>query len=180
MLPRGNLGADRVVSLAWTQVHCVHGRGDIVVGDDVSIEGQVTITFAVQLSFMPTLEIGDRTKIAHGCVLAVGRHVSIGKDCVIAGDTIISDASGHPVEPDARRARLPPSPDHVRPVFIEDNVWIGRRAIIFPGVRIGEWSVVSAGSLVRADVPPYTLVASESAMNVARLTGPSGSRRPEA
>ena len=43
-------------------------------------------------------------------------------------------------------------------VVIEDDVWIGTRSIILPGVTIGKGSVIAAGSVVTKDVPPYNLV----------------------
>jgi acetyltransferase-like isoleucine patch superfamily enzyme len=45
-----------------------------------------------------------------------------------------------------------------RPVAIMDHAWIGARAIILPGVTIGEGAVVAAGSVVTKDVAPYTIV----------------------
>jgi len=44
------------------------------------------------------------------------------------------------------------------PVIIEDYVYIGPRAIILPGVRIGYGAVVGAGAVVTKDVPPYAVV----------------------
>lgn len=41
---------------------------------------------------------------------------------------------------------------------IADGVWIGMRAMILPGITIGEGAVVAAGAVVVKDVPPYTLV----------------------
>ena len=46
-----------------------------------------------------------------------------------------------------------------KPVIIENDVWVGACAIILPGVRIGEHSVVAAGSVVTKDVPSHTMVA---------------------
>lgn len=43
-------------------------------------------------------------------------------------------------------------------VIIEDDVWIGQRVIILPGVKIGEGAVVAAGSVVAKDVDPYVVV----------------------
>ncbi len=43
-------------------------------------------------------------------------------------------------------------------VIIEDDVWIGRNAIVMPGVRIGKGSIVAAGSVVTKDVPEYVIV----------------------
>lgn len=42
--------------------------------------------------------------------------------------------------------------------IIEDGVWIGMRSMIMPGIRLGEGSVVAAGSVVIKDVPPYAIV----------------------
>ena len=48
-------------------------------------------------------------------------------------------------------------------VTIEDDVWIGCRAIILRGVRIGRGAVVGAGAIVTSDVPPYSIVAGNPA-----------------
>lgn len=42
---------------------------------------------------------------------------------------------------------------------IEDNVWIGRNAIILPGVILGEGSIIGAGSVVTKNVEPFSIVA---------------------
>jgi acetyltransferase-like isoleucine patch superfamily enzyme len=51
----------------------------------------------------------------------------------------------------------------VKPVTICDNVWIGVKAIVYPGVTIGEGAVVAAGSVVMNDVAPNTIVAGNPA-----------------
>jgi acetyltransferase-like isoleucine patch superfamily enzyme len=43
------------------------------------------------------------------------------------------------------------------PIIIEDDVWIGSRAIILKGVKIGEGAVVGAGSVVTKSLPPYSI-----------------------
>ncbi len=43
-------------------------------------------------------------------------------------------------------------------VIIGDDVWIGTGAIILPGIKIGEMSIIGAGAVVTRDVPPYTIV----------------------
>jgi len=42
--------------------------------------------------------------------------------------------------------------------IIEDDVWIGRNAVIMPGIRIHKGSIVGAGAVVVKDVPPYCIV----------------------
>ena len=43
-------------------------------------------------------------------------------------------------------------------IVIGDDVWIGTRVIILPGVKIGTGSIVGAGAVVTKDVPPYSVV----------------------
>jgi maltose O-acetyltransferase len=45
------------------------------------------------------------------------------------------------------------------PVTIADHVWIGSRAMILPGITVGEGAVVAAGAVVTRNVEPYTVVA---------------------
>lgn len=44
-----------------------------------------------------------------------------------------------------------------KPIVICDNVWIGARVIVLPGVTIGEGSIIGAGTVVTKDVPPYSV-----------------------
>jgi acetyltransferase-like isoleucine patch superfamily enzyme len=153
-------------------IHWIQGNGELIVGDDVVMDGKSSISFGARFCERPRLSIGSRTIVGHNCILTVAQEVSIGSDCLIASDTFIFDSSGHPADPAARLAKLPPAPEEIRPVKIGNNVWIGRRATICPGVTIGDGSVVSSGAVVTSDVPPYTLVAGNPARRVGSLTPP--------
>jgi maltose O-acetyltransferase len=100
----------------------------------------------------PGVQLGERCVINQGCLLdgrrftiRVGNDVSIGPEAAIL-------TLGH----DPRSADFA---DRGGPVSIGNHVWIGYRAIVLPGVTIGEGAVVGAGSLVSRDVPPYAIVA---------------------
>ena len=149
-----------------THLPWVQGHGRIVVGDDVRINGRIAITFAVRYSDTPHLTVGDGSSIGHNTSFVIGRGISVGKGCLIANDVIIFDAPGHPTSVALRRAGAPAPPEAVKPVTISDNVWIGQRGIICPGVTVGEGAVVSAGSVVMTDVPPYTIVAGSPARRI--------------
>jgi acetyltransferase-like isoleucine patch superfamily enzyme len=60
------------------------------------------------------------------------------------------------------------TPARVSPVIIKQGVWICVRAVILPGVTIGENAIISAGSVVDSDVPPCSIVAGNPAIIVAR------------
>ena len=86
--------------------------------------------------------IGEGTMIDMGAVL--GGRAMVGKRCHIGAGAVLAGV----VEP--------PS---ATPVVVEDNVLIGANAVVIEGVRIGEGSVVAAGSVVIEDVAPGMVVA---------------------
>ncbi|QQR64412.1 transferase [Candidatus Roizmanbacteria bacterium] len=45
-----------------------------------------------------------------------------------------------------------------KPIVIEDDVWIGTKSVILPGVTIGRGSIVAAGAVVTKNVAPYSIV----------------------
>jgi acetyltransferase-like isoleucine patch superfamily enzyme len=160
-------------------VHWVSGKGDIILGNNVWLDGKSTINFAARFTDHPTLLIGDNTGIGHGCILTIAKQITIGRNCTLSGCIWIADSNGNNTDPVARGTWLagqPPPAEEVRPVVIGDNVWIGRESLIFPGVRIGEGSIVSAGSVVRSHVPPFSVVAGNPAKVVFRLRRPSSGK----
>jgi len=52
-----------------------------------------------------------------------------------------------------------PESDTSKPVIIDNDVWIGYRAIIMPGVHIHDGAVIAAGAIVTKDIPPYAIAA---------------------
>lgn len=54
------------------------------------------------------------------------------------------------------------------PVEIGEYVWICSRAIILPGVKIGNGAVVASGAIVTKDVEPYTIVAGVPAKEISK------------
>jgi acetyltransferase-like isoleucine patch superfamily enzyme len=151
-------------------IHWIQGQGKLIVGDDVWIDGKCSIVFAARYVESPTLRIGNNVGIMHNCELTVGREIVIGNNVMIASNVVIFDSPGHPTEPALRRGGGPALLDDVKAIHIEDDVWIGRGAVIFPGITIGRGSVVATGAIVMSNVPPYVVVAGSPARQVARLT----------
>ncbi len=86
--------------------------------------------------------IGSGTMIDMGAIL--GGRATVGKNCHVGAGAVLAGV----VEP--------PS---ASPVIVEDDVLIGANAVVLEGVRIGQNSVVAAGSIVVEDVPPNSVVA---------------------
>lgn len=102
------------------------------------------------------VHLGDRNVINFGCLFD-GRHYQIqtGCDVSIGPEATILTLGHDPQSPEFS--------DKGGDVIIGDRVWIAYRAIILPGVTIGEGAVVGAGSVVTKDVEPYTIVAGNPA-----------------
>ncbi len=94
----------------------------------------------------------------------VGPHLYIGNFCSIAGDVVFMLSSEHYINHISTfpfRAKL--LDGHAEAfgkgdIVVNDDVWIGERAIIMSGVSIGQGAVIAAGAIVTNDVPPYALV----------------------
>jgi acetyltransferase-like isoleucine patch superfamily enzyme len=95
------------------------------------------------------LTIGDFTTIGDRTEIHVAQRVAIGKRVRIAWDVIIMDRNYHGLGGESER---------IAPVVIEDDAWIGCRAILLPGVRVGRGAMVGAGAVVTRDVAPRNVV----------------------
>lgn len=133
----------------------IDNHGTMIVGERVQLLGHHARSIFTTFEH-GRLIIGDRTFINYGVDIAATGLVSIGADCLIGTHVSIIDNDFHGL---ADRLQMP-SP---KPVTIGDNVWIGNRAIILPGVTIGDGAVVGAGSVVTRDVPARTVVAGNPA-----------------
>jgi maltose O-acetyltransferase len=82
--------------------------------------------------------------------------VTIGNDVMMGPDVLIY-TTNHRF---SNRSRPMLQQGHAtpRPVVIEDDVWLGARAIVLPGVTIHTGAIVGAGSVLRSDVPEYAIV----------------------
>jgi len=103
------------------------------------------------------ISIGDRTSIAGDCTITAVSCVDIGCGVLIARFVHISDHShawGSNEKP-IREQGI----SKIAAVKICDGAWIGHGAIICPGVTIGKNAVVGANSVVRHDVPDYSVAA---------------------
>jgi acetyltransferase-like isoleucine patch superfamily enzyme len=115
------------------------------------------------------VRIGRGTRI-HGSCIHAYCSIDIGENCLIAGNCTIVDADGHTAFPPEIVDRLKVSSSG-RPVVLEDNVWLGMNCIVLKGVRIGNGSVVSAGSVVTRDIPPFSVAAGNPAQIVKSFEG---------
>lgn len=106
--------------------------------------------------------IGDYSGIGRDSVVSdyvtIGNHVMMGPECLIYTRNHNYSSTKVPM--------CFQGFNEYKPVVIGDDVWIGGRVIILPGVKVGKGSVIGAGSIVTKDVEPYSIVAGNPAKKI--------------
>ena len=122
---------------------CILGKGvfvdfDVVIGDDTKVQNYACVY--------------------HGVTL--GRGVFIGPHVVFTNDR-------RPRATDPAFAPLVDGDWEVGESSVGDGAAIGANSTILPGIRIGAWAMIGAGTVVTRDVPPYALVIGTPARRLA-------------
>lgn len=97
---------------------------------------------------------GDGLFMNFGCVILDCGRVDIGSNVFFAPGVHIY-AAHHPLDAATRNGGL----EYSGPVRIGDNCWLGGHVSVLANVRIGDNSVIGAGSVVTRDIPPNVVAA---------------------
>lgn len=111
------------------------------------------------------LHIGPGFGMTGGSIVCE-RAITIGARVTVGCDSIIADTDFHPLDPAVRA--LHPTDGAAAPVVIEDDVFIGMRALVLKGAHIGRGCVIAAGAVVTGHIPPGMIAAGVPA----RVLGP--------
>lgn len=106
------------------------------------------------------LTVGENVFINYNCSMMAAGRILI-EDNVQIGPNVMLVTTNHDFN--HREVVL-----H-RPIVIKNNAWIGGRAMILPGVTIGENAVVAGGAVVTKDVEPNTIVGGNPAKVIKRI-----------
>ncbi len=141
---------------------------DLFTPDNLTIAEHARVHGAVRVAAPAArVSIGRFSYVGPGSLLLGEESISIGDYVYIANGVDILDSDAHSMDWRERRveaehaaAGKPYPRDRIeaRPVVIEDDVWIGAKATILSGVRIGRGAIVAAGAVVVKPVAPFTLV----------------------
>jgi acetyltransferase-like isoleucine patch superfamily enzyme len=135
------------------------GQLNVTLADDhvKLVVGSHTIVRAnIQMFGRPRLFIGDGTTIGQARIIAANADVVLGDDCQLSDEIILQSSDQHPIM-DMDTGEVLNAQRHF--IHVDRHVWIGRRAMIMPDVRIAEGSIVAAAAVVTQNVPPHAIVA---------------------
>ena len=105
------------------------------------------------------IEIGDYSQLGINC--KVEEDLVLGDYVLMGPDVIIYSSSHEYKDPDV--PVILQGGVERRPVVIGNDVWIGTRVIIMPGVHIGNHVIIGANSVVTHDIPDYSVAAGSPA-----------------
>ncbi|HTJ58583.1 MAG TPA: acyltransferase [Devosiaceae bacterium] len=156
---RGVAVKDRVVFIGKRPR--ITNEGSINLGSRVKFRG---ILKGVRLKANPnsTISIGDRTFLNDGVVITASKSISIGRHCLIGDGVAMFDTNYHEIEQGSEVITAP--------IKIGNNVWIGREALLMPGVEIGDHSVIGARSVVTKSIPARVVAAGIPAKPIRSIT----------
>lgn len=100
------------------------------------------------------ITIGSRSTIGYHVFVFASNEIQVGDDCMIAPFVYLVD-SDHSLD---RSSPMNQQENQTAPIQIGNDVWIGAHAVVLKGIVIGDGAVIAAGSVVREDVKPYTIV----------------------
>lgn len=127
-------------------------------GDNIYVESNFRVDYG------ENIHVGKNFYANFDCTILDPAPVTIGDNCLL-GPGVHIYTPLHPLNPEERASGL----EYALPVTIEDDVWIGGRAVINPGVTIGHGAVVASGAVVTKNVPSRTVVAGSPAREIKKV-----------
>ena len=127
-------------------------------GKDISIEPNFRCDYGYNI------HVGNSFFANFDCVFLDICEIKIGDNCFIAPGVHIYTAT-HPLNTMERISGA----EYGKPVVIGNNVWIGGRAVINPGVKVGHNVVIASGAVVTKDVPDNVVVGGNPAQIIKHI-----------
>ncbi|NNF10458.1 MAG: N-acetyltransferase [Acidimicrobiia bacterium] len=150
----------------WDNVHI---RGPARIGSDCIIGEKTYIAYGVS--------IGDRVKINAFVYICTGVTIEDGV-MLSAGTIFTNDRYPRATTPDLAHLRGSEPDDDTLETVVRAGTTIGAGAVIGPGIEIGRFAMVGMGSVVTADVAPFSLVVGNPARSIGWVCR-CGQRLPE-
>jgi acetyltransferase-like isoleucine patch superfamily enzyme len=116
----------------------------------------------------PTIRIGDRVGIRPNCVISAATGIVLEDDVVLSSFSTVID-SDHTFRDG--RPNIMHNPIDAAPVRVGRGTWIAERVAILKGAQIGECCIIGANSVVRGEIPPFSIAVGAPARVVGEVEG---------
>jgi acetyltransferase-like isoleucine patch superfamily enzyme len=152
----------------------IYGASHIAIGSNVLVLHRSWLAVERQAwdATDPVITIGDHTAIRPNVTLTAAERIEIGPNVVIAAFTTLVD-SDHTWS--AGNPSVLYNPVETSPIRVGEGTWIGERVAVLRGADIGPFCIIASNSVVRGEIPPYSVAAGSPA----RVVGSTRGRAPE-
>lgn len=144
-------------TMIFPKLNTLIGGEYIEIGRDCYLGKMVSLTaykFDQNNKINPNIQIGDNTGIGDFCHITAINSIKIGNNVLLGKNILITDnAHGSTDHSMINIAPIKRPMISKGEVIIEDNVWIGEKSTILPGVHIGYGAIIGANSVVTKDIP---------------------------
>ena len=158
-----HLGKEPTILQPWN-LHLF--SSPIYLGDFANVittsDNKVRLSIWTDKKNIKGIRIGNYCLICPGVRISAASDIRIEDNCMLASGVYITDADWHGIYD-----RVNPGTN--APVRLEENVWVGDRAVICKGVTVGKNSIIGASAVVVNDIPENTVAAGNPAKPVKTL-----------
>ena len=143
----------------FAKIGKLHSPEYIHIGNKTVFDKGIWLTAWKNETSKPFLEIGSHCNFGAFNHITCANRIVIGDNCLTGKWVTITDNSHG--KTDYNSLLLPPNKRNITskgPIVVGNNVWIGDKATILPGVTIGDGAVIAANAVVTKDVPAYCVV----------------------
>ncbi|MBO7748140.1 acetyltransferase [Paenibacillus sp. MWE-103] len=171
VLTKDRLNARRLTRLYNQTLETEHEERQAILRELFGSTGRsLYVEPTIRCDYGYNLHVGENFYANFDCVFLDVCEIRIGDNCFLAPGVHIYTAT-HPLEAEPRVSGA----EFGKPVTIGRNVWIGGRAVINPGVKIGDNAVIASGAVVTKDVPDNVVVGGNPARVIKPIDNGAGS-----
>jgi len=142
---------NRLNPLSWLKIFLLRIFG-AKIGEGVVLKPSINVKYPWNL------EIGDYSWVGENVWLDSLAPIRIGSNCCVSQGVYFCTGSHDWSDPAFGLI--------IKPIIVEDGVWVGAKSILLPGITLGSHSIVSAGSVITQHTDPYIIYAGNPAKMV--------------
>lgn len=144
------------------------GHGELIsIGNNTKILDYARLQCYPELvETVPSITIGKNCFIGYYFTILSGATINIGDNVLIASNVLIS-SENHGINPECSIPYMGQKLE-CKPVNIGEGCWIGEKVCILPGVKVGEKSIIGAGSVVTKSIPAFSIAVGNPAKVIKR------------
>jgi len=142
--------------LAYSDITVSGNNNRIIIKDNTGVHHTSLLLKGNNCTFY----IGQGSSIGGARIICMGinNSITIGRECMLADSIEMWATDSHPIYDENGTVTNPSTP-----ILLEDNVWIGAKAMVLKGIRIGTGAIIGMGSVVTKDIEPYSINAGNPA-----------------